>query len=196
MNPDEIKRAVKLLLSLFDSQNVTQEQGALLREEFAGLSYAAVCSAIKEHRKAHEFISIPQLLEGCRAAERGETTKATVTSQGEGSWFDVRRRQNPAYEGRCDIEVAIRVFWRQWQDSTKTDVYRRKLAAECRRILINAKPAREGDQPLDDAGREQWAALIFESVADVRYWLEQLRDTCPTSFMPASVPPAPASLAS
>jgi hypothetical protein len=183
MSPEENKKAMRLLVSLFSGSTITQEQGALIRDEFAALGYGAVVDAIKEHRRTHEHVVINQLIEGCRAAERGETMKATVSVNREGTWFDVRRRQNPAYANRCDVEVAIRVFWRQWQDSPKTDIYRRKLAGECARILLTAAPTVEGGAMLNQSDADQWAQVIFGTVDEIKANLEFLRDTVPTPFM-------------
>jgi hypothetical protein len=190
MNPEENKRAMRLLVSLFSGSTITQEQGALIREEFDALSYGPVIDAIKEHRRTHEHVIINSLIEGCRAAERGDSMKATVASSGEGSWFDVRRRQNPAYAGRCDIEVAVRVFWRFWQESPKTELYRKKLADECARILLTAGPSVEGGAMLNQGEAEQWAQVIFEPIDQIKASLEYLRDTVPAPFMPESVPAA------
>lgn len=187
MNPEDSKKAIRLLVSLFSGQTITQEQGALLREEFAALSFSPVTAAIKDHRKSHEFLSIPQLLEGCRAAERGDGTEKTETTKSEGSWFDVRRRQNPQYRNRHDVEVALRVYRGWWLKSPRTDAWRKKLANACTVQLLGASPLTEGGDRLDTAGAEEWAMTIFEPPEFFSQCLEQIRDTVPAPFMPESV---------
>jgi hypothetical protein len=196
MNPDENKKALRLLVSLFSGSTITQEQGSLIRDEFSALSFGAVVEAIKEHRRTHEHVILNQLFEGCRAAERGATTKATVASAGEGTWFDVRRRQNRQFEGRHDVEVALRVYRGWWVKSPQTKIWRRKLLSQCTTQLLGAAPLTEGGEHLDHAGAEEWALTIFGDVPFFKQCLEQIRDTVPLPFMPEGVPSSPASLAS
>lgn len=171
MNPGEIKNAIKILGGLFPGQ-LTEEQVKLLRDQLAPFQFDAALLAIKNHRTKHEFISFPQLMEGCRAAERDRSESVTGAAR-DGSIADVYRRVMPWLKGTGDIETVIRVYRQFWHKSSKSDSYRSKFNRECTCALISL------GLPEPDAAR--WTATIFDE--DVNYFsqvLEDLRDSQPS----------------
>jgi hypothetical protein len=168
MSPEEAKGLAKWIAKLFTGQ-VTAEQAKLLRDELLPFGLAAAKEAIKNHRTSHEFLSIPQLLEGCRAAERGATSQPTSTTQREGSRADVYRRQNPRLAAcATDLEVVLRVARIQWHASRQRPSYRSKIETELRND--------EAMRALPDEVPDAWTAYVFEaSAGDFDLALEDLR---------------------
>ena len=178
MTKDEARKIVKHLGGLFPDQ-VTPEQTQYLGEQLLAFSYAAASKAVKEHRGKHEFINYPQLLEGCRSAERDNLVAAT-TSGREGSWADVYRRLTPSLAAAGDFEVAMRVHRGWWHKCPQTDAWKRKLECRCRSVLVSL-----GMEP-GVAG--QWAAFIFETADAFDLALRDLRGELPAAATADSTP--------
>lgn len=168
MKPDEVTKAVKLLGDLFPGQ-LTTETVKLLREQWLPLSFDAVSKACKAHKCSPDlkdgFMHVGKLLEGCRAAAHAEKAQTLTTSR-EGSWCDVRRRQNPQLAGRCDVEVIVRVhrdWW--WRDrDRKGEGYRRQIEASLLYLLHDA----------GDGAAEAWVPYVFD--AEPVDFAQSLRD--------------------
>lgn len=171
MTKDEIERFIRKIGGLFPNQ-VTVEQAKFLRQELAGFTITAADQALSEHRASREFLNYPQLIEGCRAAERSEAGSTSNTNK-EGSWFDVRRRLNPQLKDATDLEVAIRVYRQHLHKSGGSEAYRRKFLSECRTAVILA-----GVEAKD---ADSWAQTILWGPHEFRQALADLRGESPSS---------------
>lgn len=179
MTSDEIKIALKTLNALFQGQ-VNDVQAVMLRDKFKDLSRDAVMSAIKLHREKREgFWDLAQLLEGCRAAERGAQTEARQYIPDQ-SFAAVYRKQRPDLKKANDYEVIIRVHRQWWRECCLpdpkiegaripgSDGYRRKFTSSCINALCSA------GMELEQA--ERLSGYIFlEHPRDLQYWLDDVR---------------------
>jgi hypothetical protein len=167
VKPDEIKNAVKRLGGLFPGQ-LTTEHGRQLFGELSGFSAAAVNDAIGEHARTRDRFGYAQFLEGCRAAERGQSAAHTNTDR-EGTWFDVQRRLCPQLSRASDVEVALRVYRKHLMASPATESYRAKYRRECGVQLVTAGMTVDAS--------ERWAETIFADPDHFRLVLDDLRDS-------------------
>lgn len=165
MKPAEAAKAVAYLAKLFPGQ-MTDELVRHAHDRFVGYDERPARKAIAEHRDAHEFISWPQLWEGCRAASQAENPDGKPSR--EQSWFDVYRRQRPQLREAGDAEVALRVHRDWWIRCGRSDSSRRQFEASCVNQLVNAGMT-------GDAAREWTASIFNESVSYFRDCLEELR---------------------
>lgn len=202
MKPDEVKKAMTKLGGMFPGQ-FTQEQGKLLAKEFAGLSFAAVCKAIDQHRMNPElkdgFMHVGKLLEGCRAAEH-EAEFGPRIAQREQTWCDVQRRLHPQLAQAGDLEVILRVH-RQWavraaggDDFTQmSDGNRKMIETSCKSQLM-AIAYDPGEEPTaqQSAQTSVWidemAEWVWVSVEDFRRMLDDVRGDLALSSAAASSP--------
>lgn len=176
MTEDEAKKCVKLLVGLFPAQ-MTPEQFRNAVVEFRAFEIANAQEAIKVHRASHEFITWPQLFEGCRAVS---AAKGEGAARNEGSWCDIYRRQVPQLQGLPDVEVVLRIHRGWWFKCSKSDGYRRHFEHSCTSQLIVA-----GMKPED---APQWAATVFEeSVEYFRQVLDELRAAAAPAQEPCPV---------
>lgn len=178
------------LAKLFPGQ-VTDGQVSEIVKHFQTCERGAVEAAISEHHRTVKRLDWPSLATVCDQPEQ-PAVRGLTPVVGEGTWFDVRRRQNRQFEGRHDVEVALRVYRGWWVKSPQTDIWRRKLLSQCTTQLLGAAPLTEGGEHLDHAGAEEWALTIFGEVPFFKQCLEQIRDTVPLPFMPEGVSPTPA----
>ena len=186
MNHAEAENLVtKTLAGLFPNQ-LSGEQARFAAREFLPFSVAGASRAIREHRKAHEFISWPKLLEGCRAAEH-DANRGVNLAEREQSWCDVQRRLHPQLDGRCDVEVILRVH-RQWaalavgggEFAEMSAGYRRQIETSCKAKLVEvAFPAGVVQTDEEAAATFVWVAqtaeLVFASVETFKQVLSDLR---------------------
>lgn len=182
MRLDEAKQFAVWVAKLFPSQ-ITPEQARFLRDELLPFRPDAATRAIKAHRAAHEFFSGPQLIEGCRAAERGATSAPQDNGDREPSWCDVRRRQNPQLGNAGDYEVVVRVHRQWWNGRGKPVGGRPSIEGSCRRLLAAC-----GMEP-EAAGT--WAAYAMD--AEPRDFPAGLDDLRQWDSRPATDPDRPAS---
>lgn len=199
MTAEETIEVVKTLAGLFPNQ-VTTEQAKQLKSELRAFSKAAAMSAVREHRKnpdlAGGFWNMGKLLEGCRAAERGESLEAKQFSGNE-SLPDIIRRGWEQLRDRNDYEVLLR-YWRADWHRYSTDADRRKptdestpelkaVADQWRQQFDGARRRVEAGcrGSLISAGMEAevvdgWAASVFDpDPAFFRQCLEVVRQMTP-----------------
>jgi hypothetical protein len=170
MKKTEIGKALTHLTELFPGA-LTQTQTELLSRELEAVEYMHAVTGMNRHRLSHEFLSIPNLIEGIRAVVRSSTSGSAMGK--EGSWFDVKRKQSPALSRAGDAEVAIRVGWQNWMRCEKTPQWRVKITREAMQLLEMA------GVPADEC--EAWANVIFEDVSTVKLAIDNLRGALPGS---------------
>lgn len=165
MNLKEAKDVVAYLAKMFPGQ-LTDELVVHARNRLLGYDERAARKAIADHRDAHEFVTWPQLWEGCRVASVAEGPKKLD----EQSWFDVYRRQRPQLRDRDDAEVALRVHRDWWFRCGKSDSYRRQMETSCVAQLVSAG--------MTDADAREWVVAVFDPSPDYfRQCLEELRQS-------------------
>lgn len=156
MTPDEFKKAITMLAGLFPTQ-ITQAQASFLRGELSGFDFGVAVRAIKNHRASHDFVNIPQLLEGCRA-EGNKGVVARDNSGREESWVDIQRRMNPQFDKVTPLEIVLRVHRAWWHRSGRSEGARRAIESSCRGRLIGLGMAYEKSGP--------WISAVFEPGVD------------------------------
>lgn len=199
MTKDQATKCVSRLAKLFMGQ-VNDAHVVLLVKGFLPLSIAAVEGAIDEHRTSPDLVNgfwnMGNLLEECRAAERGPHVQKTGQFIPDQSFAAVYRKQRPDLRDANDYEVIIRVhrgFLRDCLRDAPPDEtfqasgpfriyigrrsasygYFRKFENSCREALISA-----GMDVKENPGvAEIWTRYLFlEEARDCAQWLEQVRD--------------------
>ena len=208
MNAAEAKKMSVKLASIFPAQ-VNQEQAKMVAKEFLAFTVAAVDRAIVDHRKNPDlkdgFWNMGKLLEGCRAAERGDQREARVNVFGE-SLPDMIRRDWEQLRKRNDYEVLIRYWRAEWyrysasaerrkpkeptndEQKSAREMWQRQVDGErlrvtsgCRYSLIAAG--------MDAGVVDSWVETIFSepshfqrclaAVREMSVPAKQISDTCP-----------------
>jgi hypothetical protein len=172
VNLKEAKDVVAYLAKMFPGQ-LTDELVVHARNRLLGYDERAARKAIADHRDAHEFVTWPQLWEGCRVASVAEGPKKLDAQ----SWADVYRRQCPQLAQASDAEVALRVHRGWWFRGPKTEACRRQLETSCAAQLVSA------GMTIDDA--KTWTAAAFDGAPDYfRQCLEELRQPAAAEACP------------
>lgn len=169
MNQIEVKKVLKLIGGMFPGR-VTEEQMIALADRLRQFSYVAAAKAVNDHCFNHEFLSFPQLIEGCRSAE--QTSKLSPRQNFPSmSFADIYRRQRPDLTDANDFEVVIRVHRSWWISQTRTAPLRAKLERSCAAALISV------GMPANEA--LQWVAYIFLDSTECQDWLNTVRQMQP-----------------
>jgi hypothetical protein len=177
MTKDDAKKLASRLGKQFPGQ-LTDERYRSIARRFEAYDVADVAQAIEEHRATREFVTENELYEGIRAAGNAKV-KVAETTRHEGSWADVRRRQNPSLAARSDYEVILRIHREFWFRCGKRPSYREKFERECRTLLTV--------HGMTDDVAGQWAAAVFDDAPGFfQSCLDELRGDAAPAFAASS----------
>jgi hypothetical protein len=178
MTEHEAIDCAKLLAKLFPNQ-LTVETAQQARDEFKKYRIEIVETAIRAHKLLPDlhngFHNMGRLIEACKIAEQKDHEKTSPTNR-EGSWCDVRRRQNDYLKDCGDAEVILRVHRGWWfkEGVSKSEGYRRQIESSAKNLLMMVCR-------LSQADADSWTATIFdENVNYFRQVLEDLRSSQPS----------------
>ena len=167
MTQTQAKHLAQRVADLFPGQLNKGTKAELVRR-FTDLPANLVERSIGTYfQEQAKRLKLPELFEAIESAKTQTITDRARTLRQ--NWCDVHRQQNPKDFAKAnDHEVILRVHWRWWSKSPKSDADRRGLLASCAARLI-------ADVHLTAEAAEVDAALIFGDERTLAIRINELR---------------------